>query len=292
MTVIYLGTGQIHLCNTGNVSRKDDIMQVLDIAFVSRSISCQGHLMFLGTCMVYNIQASLRLPQETLVGFILRIFSCELHFQIQESIGIQGEISCLLWKIPINYIPRGGRHKTAVWWTIFFGATMQTKCLPASDSPRGIPSFWQQYPDEFCWENMHAAQYRFFHTHWYGSSSNRRNPQIDLSLECFLLIHRTCENLLSVTLRVKRYEKHFGCQLKTFKEDLVVNHSSPQLRPHIFSKCWNGESKAQELCPDVVTYSASVSHKGPTVVVVVGWGCHDVINILDRWNTCSNSNIY
>lgn len=55
MTVIYPGTGQIHPCNNGNVSRKDDIMQVLDIAFVSRSISCQGHLMFLGTRAWFTI---------------------------------------------------------------------------------------------------------------------------------------------------------------------------------------------------------------------------------------------
>lgn len=67
----------------------------------------------------------------------------------------------------------------------------------------------------------------FPNTHLYGSSSNRRNPQIDLSLKWYF-VHRTCENLLSVTIRVKRYDKHFGCQLKTFKMIwlwIILHHS-------------------------------------------------------------------
>ena len=73
-------------------------------------------------------------------------------------------------------------------------------------------------------------------------------------------------------LPVKNHLNWFGCE--SFFTTAATSHLFKVLKRWIF--------QAQELCPDVVTYSASVSHKGPTVVVMM-W------SVLLSWSTCSNS---
>lgn len=67
------GTGQIHLCNTGNVSKKAWCHASFGYCFCfEKHFMPRSSHVFRDKSMVYNIQASLRLPEETLVGFVLR----------------------------------------------------------------------------------------------------------------------------------------------------------------------------------------------------------------------------
>lgn len=133
-----------------------------------------------------------------------------------------------------------------------------------------------------CRANMHAW-YRFSHIAliWKPIKSAESTNPTPWVLKCI-----ACENL-HVTIRVKRYEKNFGCQLKVFKwfgcESFFTTAAFTS------EKCcwWIQGARALSWCSHL---QCKCLAQRPLwlwkVGVVMMW------SEFLSWSTCSNSNIY